>query len=386
MKKYSLIVASSFGLESLVARELRDLGYDNLVIENGRVAFRGDERDIARCNIRLRTADRIFIKVAEFRALDFEELFQGTREVPWDGMIPIDGKIHVVGKSVRSKLASVRDCQSIVKKAIIETMKRKFRLSEFPETGPSYKVEVSVVKDLATLAVDTTGPGLHKRGYRTEAGEAPLRENLAAALVMLSRWTPPRVFADPLCGSGTIAIEAALIGKNIAPGLRRSFVAERWRQIPKPIWDVVREEARAQESKAAFRVLASDQDSGVLKVARQNALSAGVGDCVVFQKLPVGEFKSQKKYGCLISNPPYGLRMGDSRDVEMLYQKMGAVFSMLDAWSFFILTAYPRFEQFFGRRADRNRKLYNGDVKCYLYEFFGSFPPQAKEKLGQRFV
>ena len=237
MSKYTLIAASSFGLESIVAQELRSLGYDNLVIENGKVMFQGDERDIARCNVWLRTADRIFIKMAEFKATDFEELFQGTRGAPWDKMIPLDGKVYVIGKSVRSKLASVKDCQSIVKKAIIETMRRRYRGKEFPEKGPLYKTEISLLKDVATLAVDTTGPGLHKRGYREETGEAPLRENLAAALVILSRWTPARILADPLCGSGTIAIEAALIGRNIAPGLMRSFVSEEWRQVPKGIWD-----------------------------------------------------------------------------------------------------------------------------------------------------
>lgn len=380
MAKYTLIAASGFGLESIVARELRDLGYTDLIVENGKVIFNGDERDIARCNIHLRTADRIFVKVAQFKAVSFEDLFQGALSVPWDDIIPIDGRMHVVGKSVRSKLSSVRDCQSVVKKAMIDRMRRGYGVTEFPETGPTYKTEISLVKDTATLAIDTTGPGLHKRGYRTEAGEAPLRENLAAALVLLSRWTPSRILADPLCGSGTIAIEAALVGKNIAPGLERSFAAERWNQVPKAVWEAVRAEARSQEHDAGFRILASDHDGGVLKIARQNALKARVDDCVAFQRLRVEDFRSHRKYGCIISNPPYGRRMGESKDVEELYRNMGSLLSRLETWSFFILTAYPQFERCFGKRADRNRKLYNGDIMCYLYEYFGPFPPQGREK------
>jgi putative N6-adenine-specific DNA methylase len=318
--------------------------------------------------------------MAEFKATDFDELFQGTENVGWEQMIPPEGRIHVVGKSVRSRLASTRDCQAIVKKAIIKAMMRRYRLENFPETGPLYKVEVSLLKDRATITVDTTGEGLHKRGYREETGEAPLKENLAAALVLLSRWRPHRVLADPLCGSGTIAIEAALIGRNIAPGMRRSFVSESWRTFPKRIWDEVRSDARKKEADVSFRILASDSDGRVLKKASVNATRAGVGDFIAFQKLPVKEFRSSRKYGCIICNPPYGERIGDPEEIGQLYRSMGETFLRLDEWSFFVLSAYPGFESLFGRRADKNRKLYNGDIKCYLYEYLGPLPPRRSDK------
>ncbi|OPY83544.1 MAG: Ribosomal RNA large subunit methyltransferase K [Syntrophorhabdus sp. PtaU1.Bin153] len=375
MAQYTLVATCSFGLESLVARELRSLGYDELSVENGKVTFNGNERDIARTNIWLRTADRILIKVRAFKATDFEELFQGTLDTGWEGFLPIDAKMHVIGKSVRSTLSSVKDCQSIVKKAIVQAMRRRHHVARFPETGPLYKVEVGLLKDVATLTIDTTGNGLHKRGYREESGEAPLRENLAAALVMLSRWTPDRVLVDPLCGAGTLAIEAALIGRNMAPGLLRTFVSEKWGQIPGDIWRSVREDAAARINETSFRVLASDRDGKVVKKARENALRAGVGDFIGFQKLPIEGFTSSRKYGCVISNPPYGERMGEAKEVEDLYRSMGRVFSKLDQWSFFILTAHPRFETLFGRKADKNRKLYNGNIRCYFYEYFGQLPP-----------
>jgi len=372
--RYTIIATSTFGLESVVAHELKALGYEGLTVENGRVSFEGDEHDIARCNIRLRTADRVLIKVAEFPATDFEELFQGTLKVPWEDTIPVTGKMHIVGKSVKSKLFSVKDCQAIVKRAVVEGMKRRYRTEWFEESGPVYKIEISMLKDRATLTVDTSGAGLHKRGYRADAGEAPLRETIAAALVILSRWTPERILADPMCGSGTIAIEAALIGKNIAPGLTRSFASEDWAQIPGEIWSEAREDARREINDAEFRILASDSDGQVLKKARTNALRAGVADYVAFQKLEVAEFRSRKKYGCIVCNPPYGERLGDSREVERLYRTMGKVFSDLDEWSLFIFSAHPDFQKFFGRRADKNRKIFNGDIKCYLYQYLGPMP------------
>jgi putative N6-adenine-specific DNA methylase len=376
MAQYTLVATCSFGLEALVGRELRLLGYDELSVENGRVTFNGNERDIARCNIWLRTADRVLIKVREFKATDFQELFQGTLNTEWENFFPIDGKMHIIGKSVRSTLSSVKDCQSIVKKGIVQAMRRKYHVARFPETGPVYRVEVGLLKDVATLTIDTTGHGLHKRGYREESGEAPLRENLAAALVMLSRWTPDRVLADPLCGAGTIAIEAALIGRNMAPGLLRTFVSEEWEQMSGDTWRSVREDALARISGTPFRILASDRDGKAVKKARENALRAGVGDFIGFQKLPIEEFRSSKKHGCVICNPPYGERMGESKEVEYLYKSMGKVFSKLDRWSFFVLTAHPRFEALFGRKADRNRKLYNGNIRCYFYEYFGQLPPR----------
>jgi putative N6-adenine-specific DNA methylase len=374
MAEYTLIATSSFGLESIVAYELKKLGYSDLVVENGRVAFKGQETDIARCNLWLRCADRVLIKVAEFEARDFEELFQGTGRVGWPDIIPVDGKMHVTGKSVGSQLASVSDCQSIVKKAVVEAMKKKYHTDWFEETGPVYKIEVSLLKDKATLTIDTTGPGLHKRGYRTDTGQAPLRETLAAGLVLLSRWNPDRILADPLCGSGTIVIEAALIGKNIAPGLKRNFVSEGWEIIPGKVWDAAREEARNGIRDLDFRVLGSDSDGSVLTKARENAIHAGVADFIAFQKMPVGEFRSHKKYGYVICNPPYGLRMGEEGIVEDLYRSMGEMYRKLDSWSLFVLTAHPDFQKLFGKKADKNRKLYNGDIKCYYYQYTGDSP------------
>ena len=380
MAEYTLIATSSFGLESVVAYELKKLGYSDLAVENGKVTFKGQERDIARCNLWLRSADRVLIKIAEFEARDFDELFEGTGRVGWPDFVPVDGKMHVTGKSIGSQLASVSDCQSIVKKSIVEAMKKRYRREWFEETGPVYKIEVSLLKNKATLTVDTTGPGLHKRGYRNDTGQAPLRETLAAGLVLLSRWTPDRVLADPLCGSGTIAVEAALIGRNLAPGLKRHFVSEAWGQIPRKVWDAVREEAREGTNDADFRVLASDDDGSVIKKARENAVRAGVADFVAFQKMPLADFRSHKKYGCIICNPPYGLRMGEEALVEDLYRSMGEMFRMLDSWSLFVLTAHPDFQKLFGKRADRNRKLYNGDIKCYYYQYGGGSLPRKPLK------
>jgi len=377
--KYTIIATAAFGLESIVVRELKSFGYENMAVENGRVSFTGDERDIARCNIWLRTADRVIIEIARFKATDFEDLFQGTLKISWGDIIPGDGKMHVTGKSVRSKLFSLSACQSTVKKAVIEAMKRKYGASTFPETGPVYKIEVSLLKDIVSLTIDTTGPGLHKRGYRHDAGEAPLRETLAAGIVLLSGWKSDRILADPLCGSGTIAIEAALIGKNIAPGLKRSFVSETWWQIPEHIWRSAREEAREQINDVSFQILASDSDALVLRKARGNAERAGVSDLIAFQKLSVDQFRSRKKYGHIICNPPYGERLSEETEVKQLYRIMGETFLQLDAWSFFVLTAHSGFERSFGKKATRNRKLYNGMIQCYLYEYFGPKPKKDSE-------
>jgi putative N6-adenine-specific DNA methylase len=374
MALYELIATSAFGLESVVADELRTLGYAALQVENGRVTFGGNAHDIARCNLHLRCADRVLLKMAEFPALDFEELFQGTLRVPWEEMIPVDGKMHVIGKSVRSKLASVSDCQAIVKKAVVEAMKRRFRKDWFEERGPVYRIEVAVLKDLVTLTIDTSGDGLHKRGYRRQAGEAPLRETLAAAMVLLSRWEPKRVLADPFCGSGTIAIEAALIGRGIAPGLNRSFVSERWPQVPGHVWAAAREEARACISKDQFVVSASDLDEAVLTLARKNARSAGVADAIAFKQGAAERFNAREPFGCIVTNPPYGERMGEMRQVEELYRMLGPLFRRLDGWSMFVLTPHPDFERLFGRPADRRRKLYNGKIRCYFHQYYGPLP------------
>jgi putative N6-adenine-specific DNA methylase len=259
-------------------------------------------------------------------------------------------------------------------------MKRTYKKDWFEEDGPTYKIEIGLLKDIATLTIDTTGPGLHKRGYRGLSGEAPLKETLAAALVLLSRWNPSRTLADPLCGSGTIAIEAALIGKNMAPGLNRSFVSEEWSVIPPKVWSDIREDARRRVNTEDFRILASDIDSSVIKTARENAMKAGVYEYIAFQRLSVQEFSSKKKYGCIICNPPYGERIGEKEEVEKLYKSMGAVFSSLDSWSYFILTSHPDFQKLFKKRADKNRKLYNGRIMCYYYEYFGPLPKRRVER------
>ena len=381
MTDYTLVATATFGVESIVADELKRLGYANLSVENGRVTFPGSARDIARCNISLRCADRLLIQMASFEATDFEQLFQQTRAVAWEDLISADGKMHVTGKSVRSKLQSVPDCQAIVKKAVVEAMKRKYHESWFPETGPVYRIEVALVHDRATLTVDTSGPGLHKRGYRTGKGEAPLKETLAAAMVLLSRWEPGRELADPFCGSGTIPIEAALIGRRMSPGINRSFAAEGWPTSPASLWQEARHEARSLSVVADFRVLASDADGTVLKAARENAEAAGVADAISFQKQPVDQFRSARKYGCIICNPPYGERTGEIREVERIYRTMGEVYSRLDCWSLFALAPHPRFEQLFGRRAERKRKLFNGNIQCYLYQYLGPLPPPRRQRV-----
>lgn len=373
--EFDLIATSTFGLESVVAKELKQLGYEDLVVENGKVTFKGDEYDIAICNTWLRTAERILIKMAEFKAESFEDLFQGTLAVSWGELIPENGKMHVTGKSIKSALHSVPDCQSIVKKAVVESMKKHYRIDWFEENGPVYKIEIALLKDIATLTIDTSGQGLHKRGYRELAGEAPMKETLAAALVLLSNWEPSRVLADIFCGSGTIPIEAALIAKNIAPGLNRSFVCESWPTMDKEIWEEVRSYARSKINNEEFQILASDIHGRLLKTARENAAKAGVSDYIAFQKLDAREFASRKKYGCIISNPPYGERIGDMAEVEALYKSLGELNNALDSWSIFIVTSHPDFQKLFGRKADKNRKLYNGRLLCYYYQYINN-PPQ----------
>ena len=370
--KYDLIATSTFGIEAITATELKNLGYTDIKTENGRVNFKGDEEDIAKANIWLRTADRVLIKMAEFKAESFEELFQGAKAVDWWKLIPENGKMHVTGKSVKSKLFSVSDCQAIVKKAVVEAMKRKYRREVFTEDGPVYKIEVAILKDIVTLTVDTSGPGLHKRGYRENAGEAPLEETLAAALVLISKWTPDRLLYDPFCGSGTIPVEAAMIGKNMAPGLRRSFVSEEWPNIDRSIWQKVRKEAEGAINDKEFIIFGSDKDGKILKNARENAIKAGVEAYTNFQKLPIEEFSSRKKYAYIITNPPYGERLGEEKEVRKLYEILGNLYKAHDEWSFFVLTSYYEFEKCFKRKADKNRKLYNGRLLCYYYQYINN--------------
>lgn len=367
---YDIVVTTAFGIESVTGRELKNLGYEDFKVENGKITLKGNDEDIARLNIFLRTGDRVYIKLKEFTAESFEDLFQGTLSINFGDFLPENAKMHVIGKSVKSKLFSVSDCQAIVKKAVVESMKRKYKKTWFEENGPTYKIEVALLKDVATISLDTSGIGLHKRGYRIEAGEAPLKETLAAAMVLLSRWKSDRLLIDPFCGSGTILIEAALIGKNIAPGLNRSFDAENWRHIDKRVWDLMRNKARDEINNEQFKILGQDIDGRVLKTARENIKRAGVEDYVFVQKLPMEELSTKKKNGVIICNPPYGERIGQIREVERLYKKMGEVFQRLDGWSYFILTSHLEFERLFGRKADKNRKLYNGKILCYLYQYF----------------
>lgn len=367
--EYNLIATTTFGIEAVTAKELKKLGYEDLTVENGKVEFSGDEMDIAIANTWLRTADRVLIKAAQFEARSFEELYQGTLAVEWGDIIPIHGKMHVTGKSVKSTLYSVPDCQSIVKKAVVNAMKRKYKKETYLENGPVYKIEVGILKDVVTLTIDTSGPGLHKRGYRENSGEAPLKETLAATMVLLSNWNSEKQLADPCCGSGTIAIEAAMIEKNIAPGLNRTFVCEDWPQMDKEIFEQVREGARKAINDKEFRILASDINGRVLATARQNAIKAGVQDLISFQRAPFASFQSRKKYGVIICNPPYGERIGEAEEVEQLYRDMGKVYENLEYWSLFALTSHERFQHLFGEKATKNRKLYNGRLQCYYYQY-----------------
>ncbi len=354
---YNLVATTTFGLEGITAKELKALGYEELKVENGKVHFSGDEMDIAIANVHLRTADRVFIKMAEFEARSFEELFQGTKKVKWSEIIPKDGVMHVVGKSVKSTLFSVPDCQSIVKKAIVTSMSEDYGVNHFSEDGP-------------TLSIDTSGVGLHKRGYREEAGIAPLKETLAAALVLISRWKEDYTLVDPFCGSGTILIEAAMIMQNIAPGLFRKFVSESWPTIGSDIYEQVKEGAERSIKNKNIKLIGYDIDGRMLKIARSNSQKAGVSKYIEFQKRDFKQFSSSEKNAFIITNPPYGERLGEKREVEELYKYLGMNKRKLDTWDFNILTSYEGFETPFGRKATKNRKLYNGKLKCYYYQYF----------------
>lgn len=380
MLKVNLIATSTFGLESVVKDEVVALGYSDVKVENGKVEFSSDISAIPRTNLWLRSADRVRLKIGEFKATTFEELFEKTKALPWAEWIPADGEFPVEGKSVKSKLFSVSDCQAIVKKAVVESMKQKHKKEWFPETGAMYKIEVALLKDIATLTIDTTGPGLHKRGYRDWIGTAPLKETMAAALIKLARWNPDRPLIDPFAGSGTIPIEAALIGQNIAPGMNREFVSEKWEVIPKQAW----RDARAETHDLAdydrkLEIYGSDIDGEILKVAARNAYEAGVDELITFERKPVFYLSSELEYGTIICNPPYGERLSDRSEVERLYKQMGDAFAKLDTWSYFVLTSYEQFEKFFGKEATKKRKLYNGNLKVDYYQYYGPLPPRDKK-------
>ncbi|WCK52752.1 class I SAM-dependent RNA methyltransferase [Aneurinibacillus sp. Ricciae_BoGa-3] len=379
MQEIELIATSTFGLESVVAQEVKQLGYPNTTVENGKVMFKGDKLAICRANLWLRSADRVRLKIGEFKAVTFDELFEKTKALPWADWIPENAEFPVEGKSVKSTLFSVSDCQAIVKKAVVESLKQTYKKSWFDENGPLFKIEVALLKDVATLTIDTTGPGLHKRGYRRLISGAPLKETMAAAMIQLARWRPDIPLHDPFCGSGTIPIEAVLIGRNIAPGMNREFVAEVWPTIPKKLWQEARRETHdLADYGRPLDIIGTDIDGDMIAIARENAEEAMVEDAVSFKRLPVAALKSDKSYGTLVCNPPYGERLLERKEVEKLYQTMGEVFTNLDKWSYYILTSYEQFEQFFGKKADKNRKLYNGNIKSYFYQYYGPRPPKDR--------
>jgi putative N6-adenine-specific DNA methylase len=376
MPQIELIATAAFGVEAVVARELTALGLTDHTVENGRVIIRCGMDAIAQTNLWLRSADRVLLKMGSFKAVTFDELFEQTKALPWADWLPQDATFPVTGKSIKSQLHSVPDCQAIVKKAVVESLRQRYKCDWFEETGPLYRIEVALLKDEVTLTLDTSGSGLHRRGYRPLVGAAPLRETLAAAMIMLSYWNKDRVLLDPLCGTGTIPIEAAMIGANIAPGLKRQFAAETWPVIPQRVWQNAR--SHAQESiidPKELRILGSDIDGEALGLARHHAELAGVSEAIRFQKLPVVEVRSRFKYGCVICNPPYGERIGDKQSAEAVYMDMRDAFARLDSWSFYILTSHPNFERFFDQKATRKRKLYNGRIEVTYYQFVGPKPP-----------
>jgi putative N6-adenine-specific DNA methylase len=382
MASCELIATAPMGLEAVVAREVKDLGYEPRA-ENGRVSFDADELAVCRSNFWLRTADRVLVKLGEFPATTFEELFQGVRSLPWDEWIPASGNFHINGRSHKSLLTSVPAVQSVVEKAVVERLKQKYRLDWFPKTGAKYYVEVSLLKDVATLTLDTSGPGLHKRGYRKLAAEAPIKETLAAAMILLSRWHPERPFMDPCCGSGTIPLEAAMIGLNIAPGLHREFDAGRWERVGPALWQQARDEAfDLADYDRKLEITGSDSNGEVLEMARHHARSAGLTRSVTFRQLPVTEVRAESKYGYLITNPPYGERLGEREAVEQLYREMGQMYRNLPDWSVYVITAYKEFERCFGRRADKKRKLYNGRIECDLYQYHGTYHARPVPREG----
>ena len=380
-KVYELIAPCHFGLEAVLKKEILDLGYEISQVEDGKVTFLGDAEAICRANIFLRTTERILLKVGSFKATTFEELFQGTKALPWEEYIPQDGRFWVKkANSIKSKLFSPSDIQSIMKKAMVERMKQGYGVSVIPETGADYPVRVSLYKDIVTVALDTTGESLHKRGYRKLTSKAPIEETLAAALIMLTPWNKDRILVDPFCGSGTFPIEAAMMAANMAPGMNRSFLSEDWKQIiPRKCWYEAMDEAQEMvDDTVSVDIQGYDLDPEVIKAARANAELAGVAHMIHFQQRPVSELSHPKKYGFLITNPPYGERIEDKKNLPALYTQIGERFKALDSWSAFIITSYEDVEKYMGRKADKNRKIYNGMMKTYFYQFLGPKPPRRK--------
>lgn len=383
MRTFELLVPCHFGLEAVLKKEIYDLGYEISKVEDGRITFLGDEEAICRANIFLRTAERVMIQVGRFKATTFEELFQGIKAIPWEEYIPEDGKFWVKkASSINSKLFSPSDIQSIAKKAMVERMKQKYHKDWFAEDGAPYPVRIFLLKDEVTVAIDTSGESLHKRGYRTMTSKAPLTETLAAALILLTPWRPDRILVDPFCGSGTFPIEAAMIAANIAPGMNREFTAEKWTNlIDKKLWyECVQEAEDMIDTTVEVDIQGYDIDGDVIRAARENAKRAGVDHMIHFQQRAVADLRHPKKYGFVISNPPYGERLEEKEDLPKLYGEIGAAYQNLDAWSMFLITSYEDTERYIGRKADKNRKIYNGMLKTYFYQFMGPKPPRRPKR------
>ncbi|WP_424474903.1 THUMP domain-containing class I SAM-dependent RNA methyltransferase [Oceanobacillus kimchii] len=372
MKQVRLLATTAMGLESIVADEVRNLGYD-VQVENGKVLFDAPIQAIPRCNLWLRSADRVKIIVGEFEAYSFDELFENTKALPWENYISEDGQVPVSGKSVKSKLYSVPDCQAIVKKAIVDRLKRKYGLiNKLTETGALFKTEVSILKDKVTLTIDTSGTGLHKRGYRVGQGEAPLKETLAAALVQLTNWKPEFPLIDPFCGSGTLLIEAALIGQNIAPGFNREFAAEDWGWIRQRHWDQAFQEAEDYAKyDQPLNIVGSDIDHRMIETSKANALEAGLGELITWKQMQVKDMSIKKPNGYIITNPPYGQRLSDKAEVEKMYRDLGEIMNQQPSWSVYTITAFDKFEQAYGKKATKKRKLFNGFIQTNYYQYFG---------------
>ena len=384
METIQLVAPCHFGMEAVLKREIYDLGYDITKVEDGRVTFEGDLETICRSNIFLRTAERVMVQIGRFRATTFDELYENMKALPWEDWIPQDGKFWVKkASSVKSKLFSASDIQSICKKAMVDRLKMTYHTDWFKEDGASFPVRIFLLKDEVTVALDTTGDPLHKRGYRTWTSKAPISETLAAALIMLTPWRTDRILVDPFCGSGTFLIEAAMMAANIAPGMNRSFTAEAWTHlIPKQMWyDVVEEAEEMVDTDISCDLQGYDLDPDMIRIARANAKQAGVDHLIHFQQRDVADLKHSKKYGFIITNPPYGERLEDKKDLPALYATIGQVYRDLDAWSMYLITSYEEAERYIGRKADKNRKLYNGMIRTYFYQFMGPKPPKKKDRV-----
>ena len=386
MRTFDLLVPCHFGLEAVLKREIYDLGYEITKVEDGRITFEGDAEAICRANIFLRTAERVMIQVGRFKATTFEELFQGIKNLPWEEYIPEDGKFWVKkASSINSKLFSPSDIQSIAKKAMVERLKQKYHKDWFKEDGAPYPVRIFLLKDEVTVALDTSGDSLHKRGYRTMTSKAPLTETLAASLIMLTPWRKDRILVDPFCGSGTFPIEAAMIAANIAPGMNREFTAEQWTNlVDRKLWyECVKEAEDMIDTSVKVDIQGYDIDGEVIKAARENAKRAGVDHMIHFQQRAVADLSHPKKYGFIITNPPYGERLEEKEDLPALYTQIGQAYAGLDSWSMFMITSYADTEKYIGRKADKNRKIYNGMLKTYFYQILGPKPPKKHKEVSE---